>query len=427
MLVCEATFARDGVLEYRLPDGRIRKEFRPPEENKKALTSFGLAPVTIEHPPVLVTEDNAAHYRKGISLQNITYGKGGFVRGEVALMDSEAIDYAANGGAEISAGYTCNIVEKPGVWEGQHYDCVQTDLKVNHLAITRRGRAGPHVRLHLDSTEEVAYQVSTQPKNTRMATIRIDSVDYEAPELLASVIGSKLKRLDSLEDESREQSEQIEALEEQVDTLTDERDRERGRADAQDICLTNAEIILENLGYRRDASGDYIRVDMKGKKHDMEYEDEDEDEMDEMDMEEEPMPKKKSKKKMDSADIRFDAKELMTAWKEADIITGQNLSEAHFDSAESPADVRRLVVKTLRPAIAEKLDSMSDATVDGIYDFLKEETSSRQDARPSYSGELNAVISAARSGGGRNPIDQASSARSEETSSNWQKPLSLSR
>ncbi|HEY9643070.1 MAG TPA: DUF2213 domain-containing protein [Coleofasciculaceae cyanobacterium] len=435
MLLCEATFARDGVLEYRLPGGGVRRELRRPEENKKALTSFGIAPVTIEHPPVLLTEDNSEAYRKGISLQDVEYGKGGYVKGVVALMDSMAIDYATKeGGAEISAGYTCNIKPTPGVWKGQHYDCEQVDLVVNHLALTKRGRAGPEVRLHLDSADEdFAYQTST-PK-PRMATLRIDSVEYtDVPELLASIVGQKLSKFDALEAQVGQSVSVIEELEEQVESLTDERDRERGRADAQEICLSNAELILSDMGYRRDATGDYIRTD-KGKKmppwmNDKEEDGEDgaDDESAEGEEEMTPAQKKKMKsKKMDAAEVRVDAKSLMLAWKEADALTGKPLSDQHFDSAETPSDVRRLVVANLQPKLAEKLDSMSDATIDGIYEFIKSQEPTRNDARGSYSGELSSVVSAARSAAGSNQLQQAVEARSATTATAYMQPMSLSR
>lgn len=443
ILICEATFARDGVLEYRQPNGSIRKELRLPEENKKALTTFGIAPVTIEHPPVLVTEDNAERYRKGISLQNVVYGKGGFVRGEVAILDSEAIDYATRqDGAEVSAGYLCDIEETSGIWQGLRYDCIQRNIRVNHIALTKRGRAGPEVKLHLDSADDsdIAIQIpSTQTK--RMATIRIDGADYEIPESLAPLIAPKLKRLDALEEEVSDLEERVENLSTQLEEASDERDRERGRADGYDIVLTNAEILLDELGYKRDSSGNYFRTDKKkSMKEEMEMEDEDmemEEDEEMMDMMDEKSKKKKKDggygKKMDmakkdSADVRNDAKALMMAWKEADQLTGQSLSEAHFDSVETPEDIHRLVVATLRPTM--KLDSLNADAVEGIYEFLKTENTApvdRTDSRKSYGNELSAAIAGARAGGMSSGLEAASQARSTEVSSNYTKPLSLSR
>lgn len=436
MLLCDATFARDGVLKYVRPDGTERIELRLPEENQKALTSFGLAPLTIEHPPVLLNEDNAESYRKGVSLQNVQYGKGGFVQGTIALMDSEAVRYATQaGGAEISAGYTCDLEEKPGVWKGQNYDAIQRNIRVNHIALTKKGRAGPDVCLHLDSADaDIAYQIYPSTLTPRMATLRIDAAEYEVPETIAPILGAKLKRLDALEIEVQESSEKLETLEDQVDEITDERDRERGRADATEICLTNAEIILDSLGYRRDASGDYIRTDMKGKKH--HHTKEEDDEVEEMEMAEgdegddipafmEKKIKTKKTKKMDAAEVRTDAKALMVALKEADGLV-PNFSETHFDSVDTVADVRRLVVAELRPNLKNRLDSMSEGTIDGIYDFLIEEGGSREDARSSYRGELSTVVALSK-GPQSTPLRNAQESRSQETSNAWTEPLSLSR
>lgn len=444
MLVCDATFARDGVLEYRLPNGQVRRELRLPEENRQALTKFGLVPVTIEHPPVLVTEDNAEQYRKGISLGDVQYGKGGFVSGVVTLMDSDAIEYATSkGGAEISAGYTCDIEESSGVWNGARYDAIQRNITVNHLAITKKGRAGPEVRLHLDSEEDVAYQVSSTSK-PRMATLRIDSIDYEIPESLAPLLGPKIRRLDELEAEVGDYKDKVSELTESLQEAIRERDHYNGRADGYEVILGSAEAVLEELGYVRDSVGDYVRVDKK--KGMMPHENdmsEDESEGDDADMEEdmseEPKGHKHGKKKADGgykkmdsevqpvADVRMDAKALMVAWKEADQLTGKPISDEHFDSADSPADIRRLVVATLRPTMKDRLDSMSDAAVEGIYDFLKEEQSSktepaeepRTDSRQSYSSELQAVLGAAKAS---TPAPGATG----EVSNAYTQPLSLS-
>lgn len=451
MVICEATFARDGILEYRTPDGDIRREFRPPEENQKALTSFGLAPVTIEHPPVLVTDDNAEDYRKGISLQNVKYGKGGFVRGEVVLMDSAAIAYATSGEkAEISAGYTCDVIEKPGMWRGQPYTHQQTNLKINHLAITQKGRAGPDVRLHMDSLSDtdVAYQVSTldsQPNpKQRMATLRIDAAEFnDVPDGLAIAVAPKLAKLDSLETEVLSLRKRVDELEEENESLQDERDRETGRADAQDILITNAETVLDSLGYTRSPNGDYVRVDGKGKwKKEMEDDMDDDEEMDDEDAEGEYMHKNKKKgMKKDSADeVRVDAKQLardlLTAWKEADRIaprsdSNQPLSEQHFDAVESPLDVKKLVIAAVRPNV--KLDGKSEGYIEGVYDSIKEEFAQRGDSEDrndagGFTDELaNAIAQSRANGAGGSPLQKAYDKNTQTVTGAWQQPMALSR
>lgn len=413
MLLASATFARDGVLEYRRADGSVRRELRMPETNQdpETLHSFGLAPVGIEHPSGLVTKDNAGNYRKGISLQNVRYtgsGKGGFVRGEVALFDSEAIALAESGDkVQLSAGYTCDVDDTPGVWHGHKYDAVQRNVRVNHIALTTRGRAGPEVCLHLDSLEDpdVAVQVVADAADPpeysendspslkrRMATFHLDGVEYaDIPEVFASAIAPKIKQLEAVQPKYDSIQEEISELKDQLEDLEEERDNYQGRSDAFELCLTNAEEILTELGYRRDGDGGYIRSDKK--KMPPVMEEESEDELDDEESEGE-MPwmkkgkkdgKKDAKKNCDSADEfpaidpRLAAKELAAAWREADQLVRSDsddaFSELHFDSADTPEDVRRLVVSALKPELKSRLDSASDAYIQGVYDSLIDEAS----------------------------------------------------
>lgn len=174
-LLAEATFCRDGVLNYKRSDGSIIREFRPPEENQRALAEMGLLPITIEHPSVgLLTADNANEFRKGMTLQNVRYGKGGFVRGDIAVWDGEAQQLIKSGDKrQTSLGYKCDIDNTPGVWvdsEGiaHPYDRRQVNLKPNHLCITSKGRAGAAVEVHIDSIadEEDIAIMQTQIEGT---------------------------------------------------------------------------------------------------------------------------------------------------------------------------------------------------------------------------------------------------------------------
>lgn len=65
--ILEGWFAKSGVLEYKTPDGKIIREFRPPEENAKAAHKWGLIPVTLEHPPGLLDSSSNPSYLKGLT------------------------------------------------------------------------------------------------------------------------------------------------------------------------------------------------------------------------------------------------------------------------------------------------------------------------------------------------------------------------
>lgn len=54
---------------------------------------------------------------------------------------------------ELSCGYEADIVKEDGTFQGEEYDHRQTNIKYNHIALVQRGRAGPEVRLQLDSAD----------------------------------------------------------------------------------------------------------------------------------------------------------------------------------------------------------------------------------------------------------------------------------
>lgn len=158
-LVADANLSRIGVLEYRNPDGSVRRELRHPDEVFKpdSLATFAHAPLTVDHPG-LVTPDN---------WQKVTVGHvagspskdGKMLAGEVHIQDGRTIDRVERGElVELSCGYQCRLEMTPGEYEGQKYDAIQRDIRGNHVALGPKGwgRAGPEVRLHLDGGASVS-------------------------------------------------------------------------------------------------------------------------------------------------------------------------------------------------------------------------------------------------------------------------------
>jgi uncharacterized protein len=152
-----ATFSRSGCQTYTNPDGSKRVEYRPPEEVSRpdSLLSMGGLPVTLEHPPQLLTPATARQHTRGHSGTQVEFTDG-FVHGTVTVTDSEAIDEVKSGRAvELSNGYRCEYDPTPGVApDGTRYDGVQRNISGNHHAITRRARAGSEVCLHFDSADD---------------------------------------------------------------------------------------------------------------------------------------------------------------------------------------------------------------------------------------------------------------------------------
>lgn len=187
----KATFARTGLQRYRRQDGKEAIEYRPEEEvsRKDALLSLANLPVTLEHPPELLTPDTCRQYQRGHTGSMVEY-RSPFAVGFVTVTDREAIDAVKRGDArEVSVGYRVKFDATPGVTpDGQRYDGVQREISGNHVAIVRKGRAGPEVRLHMDSAyavdpipTETEGDQSSEQEEPMPAQIRADAKKSKAP------------------------------------------------------------------------------------------------------------------------------------------------------------------------------------------------------------------------------------------------------
>lgn len=148
--------ARTGIQEYLARelglDGdpmRVVRVYRPEDEvfNDASLGTYDASDVTNNHPHSLVT---AATY-KGVAV-GVVRGPGrrdgDFVICDLIVKDQKTIDEIIGGKCELSAGYTAVYDETPGVTEdGQAYDYIQRDIKINHVAIVERARAGANARV----------------------------------------------------------------------------------------------------------------------------------------------------------------------------------------------------------------------------------------------------------------------------------------
>lgn len=158
---------RAGVFSYKRADGSEIKEYRPPEEvfAPASMTSFDLMPVTNDHPSVgLLTPENTHQFQVG------TVGSPARedmkMRGSLMVTDAKAISDLEKGKTQISLGYVCDLDFAPGVSpDGERYDAIQRNIRGNHIAIVAVGRAGPEIRVRMDTgDEEVLPSDSAQVK-----------------------------------------------------------------------------------------------------------------------------------------------------------------------------------------------------------------------------------------------------------------------
>lgn len=229
-----ARITRTGVFTYRNADGALRKELRHPDHVFKAdsLATFALKPITLDHHTgELVTADNARDVQIG-SLGDSVRRDGKFVVAPYVITDAKAIKQIEAGKQQLSCGYNCDLDWTPGVYDGEQYDCVQTNIQGNHLSVLDRGRAGPEVRIDGDDAFNVDDINGTSTRNDaqeaqHMETITINGVTFEVSKQVAQAFRAEQKRAD----------EALQAEKVRADTAIADVTKLTARADAADATI----------------------------------------------------------------------------------------------------------------------------------------------------------------------------------------------
>lgn len=237
-LVDTPVVARIGIQEYRRADGTIRREFRPPEEvfHADSLASYRGKPITVDHPVSGRVTAKSAH--RDVIGTMLTEGRqdGEQVRTDVTIHSPDSIGERR----ELSVGYTTVLDETPGEWNGQRYDAIQRTIRVNHLSVVKKGRAGV-ARLNLDSEEvtdaaDDANNFPTQQEQQTMTEkVKLDNgLEYDAaPEVrrefdkLRADASDVRTKLDTVTAERDTLQAKVDGLDDQLKTA-----REQGRVDA---------------------------------------------------------------------------------------------------------------------------------------------------------------------------------------------------
>lgn len=191
-LVGSARVARTGIQEYLAAElGLTDRDptdivsiYRPEEEvfDKAAMSSYAYRPVTIDHPKDFVDADSWKAKASGMTGADVMRD-GEFVRVPMTLMDRQAIDEWKSGKKELSMGYTSEIEMKDGIApDGRHYDGIQRNLRMNHLALVSRARGGSQLKLGDDKPQE------GKPMTEKLRTVLVDGLQVETTDAGAQAI-----------------------------------------------------------------------------------------------------------------------------------------------------------------------------------------------------------------------------------------------
>lgn len=246
---------RVGVFTYANSDGTLRKELRHPDDVLLigSLNTMRMIPVTDGHTE-MVNPSNYKRLAVGHVGENIR-PDGSHVVAPVVINDELMINKVEGGQRALSLGYKVDLIDEKGEYDGQVYDCRQTNIRYNHLAIVNRGRAGADAKLKFDGfnldgddailveeeekkkdkNKSVKKKCDTGINNPKKEVKRMDSshnldgISYPCAPEISNFINKLQSKFDTLDAENTANLDKIADLETKVDTITAERDDARDK------------------------------------------------------------------------------------------------------------------------------------------------------------------------------------------------------
>jgi len=226
-LVANVRTARIGTQDYfgaelDRPDLKTVTVYRDESEvfRKSSLDTFGMLPLTDDHPAEMVTADTARAVQIGMTNEEVLRD-GEYLRIGIKLTDAATIRKVQDGKRELSVGYTSDIIWGDGVApDGTAYHARQTNIVGNHIAIVDAGRAGPLARIG-DSQPITAARWGASPitdeRNVIMAdaiqtrTVLIDGLSVITTDAGAQALEKLMKDMTSAEKKAKEEMDKKDA------------------------------------------------------------------------------------------------------------------------------------------------------------------------------------------------------------------------
>ena len=244
-VVAEVPVARTGIQDYAgyevgKPEMRSVRVYRPADEvfSDTALASMAHKPVTDDHPSEAVTPDTWRRDARGWTGETIRKDEAaGRVYVPMLFADAGAIEQLNRGKREVSCGYSCELDWTAGVTnDGQAYDAIQRAIRINHIALVSRGRAGHTCRVGdnwqpIDDNKEPV--VATK-------TITFDGLPVEVTDAAEAVIRKLEGARDALNTE-------LKAAVADTATLSDEKGKLEGEVLALKAQLADAQVTPDKL------------------------------------------------------------------------------------------------------------------------------------------------------------------------------------
>lgn len=211
-----ADIARPGVFPYVYENGQIVYEAKLPGDilSSETVASASGAPLTLDHPKdamgnhILVTPDNAQSLAVGnVSEPEIIDGK---IRVLLTALTKEAVEEIRNGKRELSIGFEYDLDSTPGQLDGINYDSAQKNIRINHVALVDRGRAGDQIRIHGDK-KQMLYRKYDSKSDLEVSKEVLDELIF-----LNKKINTDAAELGTLKNKIKADEGEIESLKAQI-------------------------------------------------------------------------------------------------------------------------------------------------------------------------------------------------------------------
>lgn len=246
--------ARTGIQDYlaselRL-DGdqmRIVKVFRPESEvfSEDSLASYKIADVTDDHPVKMVDAETFKAVTVGV-VSGDGVRDGDYVVAPLVIKDLNAIKAIESGKAQLSAGYTAEYDNTPGTTDGgQDYEFIQRNIRINHVAVVDKARAGAMARI-LDKQPEI-IMIKVTLDNGRAV---------ELEDAAAAQVEDSIRRLT---DAAKTEKDNADAAQAKTDGLQAQYDASQEELEKAKTASSD-EAILARVNEATDAMNDAIKV-----------------------------------------------------------------------------------------------------------------------------------------------------------------------
>lgn len=172
-------------MELNLEPGKVYMLYRPGNEIEAGAGTFNGLPLMLEHHEM--DADNIPKEQVMGSLGTDARYEAPYLKNSLIVTDSKAIKAIEDGSyAELSASYFCDVEMEGGIFDGVSYDGIMRNIRGNHVALVREGRAGHDVRVE-DSNDlaEGGEQVSNWVEKIKETLLEIITDKEALTEIMA--------------------------------------------------------------------------------------------------------------------------------------------------------------------------------------------------------------------------------------------------